>query len=515
VRAYPTTKYIPKVLIEVDGKTLLERNIELMRDQVGINEIIIVIGYLGNKVEDYLRDKDLGVRVTFVEQKKQNGIGNALLAVENMLDGKPFLVILGDELYVGSNHAQLVSFLDKEFDAVLTFRNEKNKSKISRNFTGDLFEGRVLSLIEKPKSPQTSLMGLGTYLLTPKVFDFVRKTPPSDLRGEVEITDVLSNMSREGNVLACILDGEYVNVTSTDDINNANYLWRQRHFRGYRVSVIIPAYNEEKTIGEVVHEYQSHDAVHEVLVVDNNSKDKTGEEAERAGAKVVVEKEQGYGCALRRGMDEASGDVMVLTEADGSFRAKDIPRFLEYSKECDMVIGTRTTREMIEQGANMYPLLRWGNVFFGKLIEFLWWSQQPRFTDVGCTYRAIWKTSYQKIRPLLQGRGPEFSPEMMIAILISRRRVIEIPVTYCRRLGGESKHSKTVLGAAKTALKMLRLTLKYRLGRIDPSSFSEKTHLPRNDSVATENTSIRESFKCKSLGGVPFEDRADRFTNIP
>jgi hypothetical protein len=230
---------------------------------------------------------------------------------------------------------------------------------------------------------------------------------------------------------------------------------------------------------------------------------------------VVVEKEQGYGCALRRGMDEASGDVMVLTEADGSLRAKDIPRFLEYSKECDMVIGTRTTREMIEQGANMYPLLRWGNVFFGKLIELLWWPQQPRFTDVGCTYRAIWKASYQKIKPLLHGRGPEFSPEMMIAILISRRRVIEIPVTYCRRIGGESKHSKTVLGAAKTALKMLRLTLKYRLGRIDSLSSSESTHLPHKASAVAENTSIRKRFKPQSLGGVPFEDRTDRFTNLP
>jgi len=178
---------------------------------------------------------------------------------------------------------------------------------------------------------------------------------------------------------------------------------------------------------------------------------------------VVIEREQGYGCALRRGMDEASGDILVLTEADGSFRSKDIPKFLEYLKDSDMVIGTRTTRDMIEQGANMYPLLRWGNVFFAKFVELLWWSRQPRFTDVGCTYRALWKSNYLKIRPLLRARGPEFSPEMMISTLASKKRIIEIPVSYYRRIGGESKHSKTVLGVAKTALSMLRLTLKYRL----------------------------------------------------
>jgi dTDP-glucose pyrophosphorylase len=463
VRAYPTTKYIPKVLIEVDGTSLLERNIELLRDQMGIREVIIVIGYLGDKIKQALDGRDLGVKIVYAEQTEQKGIGHALLTVEKQVAGRRFAVVLGDELYIGSDHRKLLTYLDQDCDAVLTFRCEKNRAKISRNFTGEVREDRVLSLTEKPKDPNSNLMGLGTYLLTPRVFDYVRSTPASELRGEVEITDVLSNLAANGNVRACILNGHYVNVTSTDDINYANYLWRQGRFPDYRISVIIPAYNEEGTIAHVVHEFQDHGAVHEVLVVDNNSKDRTSAMARDAGARVVLEREQGYGCALRRGMDEATGDIFILTEADGSFRSKDIPKFLEYLKDSDLVMGTRTTRDMIEQGANMYPLLRWGNVFFGKFVEALWWSGQPRFTDVGCTYRALWRSTYQKIRPLLGGRGPEFSPEMMIATLVSKKRVIEIPVSYYRRIGGESKHSKTVWGAAKTAMRMLRLTLHYRL----------------------------------------------------
>jgi hypothetical protein len=178
---------------------------------------------------------------------------------------------------------------------------------------------------------------------------------------------------------------------------------------------------------------------------------------------VVTETAQGYGCALRRGLDEAAGDIVVLTEADGSFQARDVPKFLEYLKDCDMVIGTRTTRQMIEQGANMGSVLRWGNVTVGKIIEALWWNQEPRFTDVGCTYRAIWKTSYQTIRPYLRAVGPDFSPEMMIAVLICRRRIIEIPVSYRRRFGGESKHSGHFRAHAKTALKMLRRIAQYRV----------------------------------------------------
>jgi glucose-1-phosphate thymidylyltransferase len=196
----------------------------LLRDQLGIREVIFVIGYLGVKIRQALDGKELGVTIEFVEQKEQKGIGNALLMVENHVAARRFAVILGDELYIGSDHRKLLAYLDQEYDAALTFRCEKNRAKISRNFTGEISRNRVLSLTEKPKDPNTILMGLGSYLLTPKVFDYVRSTLASELRGEVEITDVLSNLAAEGNVHACMLNGHYVNVTSTDDINYANYI---------------------------------------------------------------------------------------------------------------------------------------------------------------------------------------------------------------------------------------------------------------------------------------------------
>jgi hypothetical protein len=127
-----------------------------------------------------------------------------------------------------------------------------------------------------------------------------------------------------------------------------------------------------------------------------------------------------------------------------------------------MVIGTRTTRQLIEQGANMDGLLRWGNVVVGKLIEALWWAQEPRFTDVGCTYRGLWKDTYLKIRDYLTGIGPEFAPEMMIEVLRARKVVIEIPVSYYPRMGGESKHSQSYWKISKTALRMLKLIFEKR-----------------------------------------------------
>jgi len=234
-------------------------------------------------------------------------------------------------------------------------------------------------------------------------------------------------------------------------------------FRNRSVSLVIPAYNEEETIGRVVEEFRSEPHVDEIVVVDNNCADRTAEIAAAAGARVVTEERPGYGSALLAGMTAATGEILVLVEADGSFRARDAEKLLVYLDDAGMVMGTRTTRQMVQQGANMRFLLRWGNVFMAKFLQLCWLRPaEPRFTDVGCTYRALTRETFEKIRPRLRETGPAFSPEMMCATLQERCRIIEIPVTYSPRLGGESKHSDTFGRQAKTALKMFRTICRKR-----------------------------------------------------
>ena len=230
------------------------------------------------------------------------------------------------------------------------------------------------------------------------------------------------------------------------------------------VTVIIPAYNEEATIADVVRDFRSRSDVDEVLVVDNNCKDRTAEFALAAGARVVSEAKPGYGCALRGGMDAAGDGVLVLVEADGSFKALDLPKFLAYLEPDTLVMGTRTTSQMVDQAANMRSLLRWGNVIVGKMVEVFWYlSMEPRLTDVGCTYRALHKSTWTRIKPGVREAGPAFSPEMMCEALRLRIRVIEIPVHYFARMGGESKHSANYRKISLTALKMLRAIFRKRL----------------------------------------------------
>jgi glycosyltransferase involved in cell wall biosynthesis len=232
------------------------------------------------------------------------------------------------------------------------------------------------------------------------------------------------------------------------------------------VTVVVPAYNEEATIAEVVAEFRTQASVDRILVVDNNCKDRTAERARDAGAEVIAESAPGYGCAIRAGLDHAAAtgaDVLVITEADGSFRAADLPKLLSYLGDAQMVLGTRTTRQMVEQGANMDKCLRWGNVAMAKWLELCWYlPHEPRLTDVGCTYRALWSETWVAMRAGTREPGPSFSPEMICAAYRRRMRVIEIPVHYGARLGGESKHSDGFWKVARTALGMFRTICRKR-----------------------------------------------------
>lgn len=237
-------------------------------------------------------------------------------------------------------------------------------------------------------------------------------------------------------------------------------------FREKNVTVVVPAYNEEQTIAAVVEEFLAEDCVDRVLVVNNNSRDETGPRASAAGAEVIEESAPGYGCAIRAGLDrcaEENVDIVVITEADGSFRGKDTWKLLHYLFDGDMVLGTRTTKQMVEQGANMDLLLRVGNVTMAKLLEAFWFfPKEPRLTDVGCTFRALWSETWRKLGQGTREAGPSFSPEMICEAYRLGLHVIEIPVHYGARLGGESKHSDGLVKVSKTALGMFRTICRKR-----------------------------------------------------
>jgi dTDP-glucose pyrophosphorylase len=462
VRAYPATNYLPKVMLDIGGKPIIQHNIEILRDKLGIRDIWVITGYMGDLIKDFLQDgSPFGVHLQYIDCHDHTvGLARGILLAKDKLR-EDFVTILGDEVYINSNHEIIPTLWQSGYAAACGLMRTDDHHLIAKNYTVTLEGDRIVSLNEKPQPVESDILGCGTYVFTPQIFDAIERTRPSARSGRVELTDAIGTLAAEGKtVFPLFLEGAYHNVNSVEDYNYANYAYRDAFFDTYKIGVVIPAHDEEESIPYVVRDFV--DKVDEVLVVDNSSADDTRAVAEKAGARVETVSLNGYGDTIRYGLDHSAGDILVVVEADHSFRAKDLGKFLEYLRDADMVIGTRTTRQMIEQGANMEGLLRLGNVFVGKLVEALWWAQEPRFTDVGCTYRAIWKDAYLKIRDRLQGFGPEFSPEMMIEVLRARKRIVEIPVSYYKRTAGESKHSANYLEVSKTALKMLKLVLAKR-----------------------------------------------------
>lgn len=231
-------------------------------------------------------------------------------------------------------------------------------------------------------------------------------------------------------------------------------------YKGKKVSLVFPAYNEEENIGAAIKDFQSENLVDEIIVVDNNSKDKTSQIANKNGARVVLEKNQGYGFALKRGMKEAKGDLIILCEPDATFSAEDLPKLLSFTDKYDLVMGTRTNKRYIRDGANMGPLLRFGNISVAKTMQLMYGLSN--ISDCGCTFRVFRKSMVKKILPFLSVGGSHFLPETVVLTKLAGGRITEVPVHYGQRIG-ESKITGSFRKSIEVGLNMLGIIFKHKI----------------------------------------------------
>jgi len=231
-------------------------------------------------------------------------------------------------------------------------------------------------------------------------------------------------------------------------------------WNGRMVSVILMTYAEKDSIRRVIEGFESTGVVDEIVVVNNNAQEGTAEEVAQTSARQVFERKQGYGWATRRGLAEAKGDLLVIAEPDGTFMPSDIFKLLVYSDDCDVVFGTRTTRELIWRGANMGWFLKWGNWAVAKMVEASF--NTSHLSDVGCTYRLLTRSAYERVRDRFRIGGSHFGPELMLLAITSGSRFVEIPVNYLPRVGHSS-----VTGDIKKAfilgITMIAFILRFRL----------------------------------------------------
>jgi len=217
-----------------------------------------------------------------------------------------------------------------------------------------------------------------------------------------------------------------------------------------RIAVIIPAHNEERSLPMVLDAIPA-GLVEEVVVVDNASTDRTADAARSRGATILFEPRRGYGAACLRGLEHLKTtrpDVVVFLDADYSDHPEEMPGLLEPIARggADLVIGSRVlgTRE---RGA-LLPQARAGNWLAARLIRVLYGG---RCTDLG-PFRAV---RFEALLALgMADRDFGWTAEMQVKALRRGLRVLEVPVSYRRRIGA-SKITGTVSGTVKAGAKIL------------------------------------------------------------
>jgi glycosyltransferase involved in cell wall biosynthesis len=226
------------------------------------------------------------------------------------------------------------------------------------------------------------------------------------------------------------------------------------------VCVIIPTFNEEKIIQNMLNEFSSQPYVKNIIVVDNNSSDNTVNLAKQSGA-IVIEKKinKGYTDSCIVGFRESlktNSNIISLIDADGTFSPNDLKKMIPYLENCDLVLGTRQVQTLTEKGNQNSMFYVWGNMLLAKLLQLKYFSLLHlgivQLTDVGCSYRCIRKDALEIIideltnpidSSILNPKNWLFSLYMTMLSIENDLKIVEIPLTFKKRNVGESKSEVT------------------------------------------------------------------------
>ncbi len=216
------------------------------------------------------------------------------------------------------------------------------------------------------------------------------------------------------------------------------------------IAVLVPCYNEEQTIADVVQRLRGALPGAAVYVFDNNSRDLTALRARSAGAIVVREPRQGKGNVVRRMFADIDADIYLMIDGDGTYDPEDAPLMINtlVTERCDMVVGTRRG-VTLDAGRAGHAF---GNRIFNSLYKRLFGTD---FTDIFSGYRAFTRR-FVKSFPAVSG-GFEIETEMSVHASQLKLPVCEIPLDYGRRPEGSTSKLSTWRDGARILLMFGRL----------------------------------------------------------
>ena len=223
-----------------------------------------------------------------------------------------------------------------------------------------------------------------------------------------------------------------------------------------KIAVLIPCYNEELTVAKVIKDFKEQIPEAEIIVYDNNSKDKTADLARQAGAKVIAERNQGKGNVVRSMFRDIDADIYVLTDGDDTYPADEVYKLIDGIRDgYDMVIGDRLSSTYYQE--NKRPFHNLGNTMVRWLINKIFDND---IKDVMTGYRAFNK-KFVKTVPVMSP-GFQIETELTITALEYRYNILSVPIQYRDRPQGSSSKLNTFSDGFKVLLTLFDMAKDFR-----------------------------------------------------
>jgi len=230
VRLGYLSNLLPKTLFPIYDRPILHHIINLM-ESLGIEDIYIIVNYHKEKIKEYYKNVRTGLKakIHFIEQKKLDGLANAILLTEKYTKKQPFIVILSDECVITKSIEPMIDlFFSTDSIATEAVIEEKDVNILKQTCSAKLdSSGRILEIIEKPDNPPYLTRGCGIYLFRSEIFNFILNTPPNPKRKEKDITSVINNIAKIGKAYGYFLNGYNININDYEELLKANIIYKK------------------------------------------------------------------------------------------------------------------------------------------------------------------------------------------------------------------------------------------------------------------------------------------------
>jgi dTDP-glucose pyrophosphorylase len=215
------TEALPKPMLEVRGKPVLQRIIDGLRIN-GLTNLLVVVGWRAEMVKDFFGDgSKFGLQIQYETQTVQDGTGRVVALARDFVGSDPFLLSYGDILVAPENYHRIGDSL-ADAEAVVSVKRSDDVSQGGAVFVNDKFQ--LVDLREKPKpgEPTSPWYNAGIYAFRSSIFDFIAKLEPSP-RGEYELTDAVRNLALSGKkVQALEIRGDWADVRDPEILARLN-----------------------------------------------------------------------------------------------------------------------------------------------------------------------------------------------------------------------------------------------------------------------------------------------------